>query len=134
MIKDQGLRRHSRVRDDIPVRWYVDQLSLEGNGILRNISISGAMLETKAMIAVENAPLVMLKALESGESIFVPPLARMVWGRMARAGGGYFFYGLEFKDPSSAYLNALASRVEAKSKSAQFGLGSGIADTSWDTR
>ncbi|MEI6438230.1 MAG: PilZ domain-containing protein [Candidatus Omnitrophota bacterium] len=134
MNKDDGKRRHIRVRDDIPVNWYIDRLGQSGKGILRNISISGAMLETKTQLTVDKDLLIMLKAAEFAESSFVPPIARLVWGRTAREGSGYFFYGMEFKDPSLAYSKAIQARVEDKAKSTQFGLGSGISDTSWNTR
>ncbi|MBF0386535.1 MAG: PilZ domain-containing protein [Candidatus Omnitrophica bacterium] len=134
MIKDEGQRRHLRVRDDIPVRWYIDRIGVDGKGILRNISISGAMLETKVFVNVEKDFLVMLKAVEPAESIFVPPLARMVWGKTVREGAGYYYYGLEFKDLSSSYETAIGTRIVDKSAGALFGLGSGITDTSWNIR
>ncbi|MBF0593816.1 MAG: PilZ domain-containing protein [Candidatus Omnitrophica bacterium] len=130
MLQQDGQRRHSRVRDDIPVSWYIDRLGISSRGILRNISVSGALLETKVLVSVEPGMLVTLKSIEAQESIFVPPLARLVWGKAAREGKGYFFYGLEFKEPSGDYTRSIGLRVEDKMNSSMFGLGSGIADTS----
>ena len=85
-------------------------------------------------IAAEDGLLVTLKAVEASESSFVPPLASMVWGKGAKEGKGYYFYGLEFKGPSGENLKAIEARVEDKMKGSVFGLGTGISDTSWNTR
>ena len=134
MLTDEGQRKHLRVRDDIPVSWCIDSIAVDGKGILRNISVSGAMLETKVFVNVENQLFVLLKAIESAESIFVPPLGRVVWGRRASEGAGYYIYGVEFKTPSVEFTKAIQARVEDKSKSSFYGLGSGISDSTWNTR
>lgn len=126
MTKNEGQRKHARVRDDIPVGWILDQNRLSGKGILRNISVSGALLETKTMITVESGLLILLKAVEAAESQLVPPLARIVWGKKSKDDTGYFFYGLEFKDPAGTLNQALQARVEGKLRSAYYGLGTGI--------
>jgi len=134
MIDHDGQRRHLRVRDDIPVKWVVERLGLSGRGILRNLSVSGAMLEVKALMAVNEGLLVALKAEEISESVFVPPQAEVVWGKGAKEGHGYFFYGVQFKNPSAEYIKAIESRVEDKTKGTTCGLGKGIADISWGIR
>lgn len=122
-----GKRRHSRVRDDIPVRWYIDNNALRGQGILRNLSVSGAMLETKTLIAPGTCSEIELHAVESVEKDIVPRSAKLIWGKGAREGRGYYFYGLEFKTISDTNRAALADRVENKIKSISFGLGSGMS-------
>ncbi len=130
MQRDDGQRRHIRVRDDIPVRWFIEDLGFSGRGILRNLSVSGAMLETKVLIAVGKDLLISLKAEEISEGPFVPPLGRVVWGKGAKQGVGYFFYGIEFKNQSADYSKAIEQRVDHKMSGVSFGLGSGITDTS----
>jgi len=125
-----GKRRHSRVRDDIPVNWYVDRQAVSGSGILRNLSVSGAMLETKTSLSFEAELLITLKAVESSEALFVPSLAKVIWVKAAREGKGYFFYGLEFRHSSDENLKCITVRVEEKMQSLSYGLGSGISDVS----
>ena len=128
MANDEDLRKHPRVRDDMPVRWYIDQKGLQGRGILRNISVSGALLETKTLIAPEERSVVTMLAEDSREKDFIPPLARIAWARGAKEGKGYFFYGLEFMSMTEANKTALPARVEEKLQSISFGLGSGISN------
>ena len=111
----------------MPVLWRIDQQGIQGRGILRNISVSGAMLETKTLIAPEERTVVATVAEDPGEKDLIPPLAKIVWAKGAREGKGYFFYGLQFIDMTDANRKAIPTRVDEKLKSVGFGLGNGIS-------
>jgi hypothetical protein len=134
MVDYGGQRRHLRVRDDIPVNWVTPNSGELRRGIFRNLSLSGALLETKAAMVVEQDLQMTLKAEEAQESCFVPPFARVMWGKPAREGQGYFFYGVQFINPSDDFVKAIEARVENKSQGSVYGLGSGITDAPFGFR
>ncbi|MBF0569668.1 MAG: hypothetical protein HQL18_02700, partial [Candidatus Omnitrophica bacterium] len=47
MFDEGKLRRHVRVCHDLPVHWKIPATGVEGNGILRNLSVFGALLESR---------------------------------------------------------------------------------------
>ena len=112
----------------MPVRWCVAGKEVQGRGILRNISVAGAMLEAKVLIVPEDRQQLHIVAEDPKEKDFIPPQARICWVRGANEGKGYFFYGLEFMKMSELNKTALPSRVEEKLKIFSFGLGSGISN------
>lgn len=129
-MANNELRRQPRVRDDIPVSWSIQKKGEQGKGILRNLSVSGAMLETRLSLSVANV-VIDLQAQEPLEQDLVPSSARVLWGKQAKEGRGYSFYGIEFNSLTDSNRAALAAHVEVKMRSVSFGLGTGISDNNF---
>jgi hypothetical protein len=130
MFDEDKLRKDPRVRDDIPVIWSIAQANLYGQGVFRNLSISGALLETKVFIpaAVQQDFPIELKAFDMKESSFVPAYARIVWSRPVPSVNGYYFFGLQFLTPGKDNLQALEQRVGDRLDSLSSGMNMGVSD------
>ncbi|NLE65579.1 MAG: PilZ domain-containing protein [Elusimicrobia bacterium] len=128
-MNDQDkLRRHTRVRDDIPVLWQIEGAEAQGRGVLRNISVSGAMIEIKGLLFPGKKKVFLLRAEEPQEALMVPQRARIVWGKNPPAGNGYCFGGVEFEQMSAETRAEIERHVHRRMESLSQGMGMGIAD------
>jgi hypothetical protein len=107
-------RRHPRVREEIPVRWSIPQHGTEGRGIIRNVSISGLLLEVDDRFkpAADNATF-MIDVLDE-KLRFVPKDAKLVWSSHIMADKRRKFCGLKFVDPTGPTFSRLKDHVDGR--------------------
>ncbi len=111
MLLDEGYRRHVRLREDIPVRWRIDENGRYGEGTVRNLSLSGMLLESQSLATPPKNTEFVLEALDPENSLFSTCRAKFVWGRRALSEQRYYFFGLELVDPPKEALSAIEKRL-----------------------
>jgi hypothetical protein len=111
MLPDEGYRRHVRLREDISVRWRIQEIGREGEGTIRNLSVSGLLLESPSLVMPPKDAEFTLEAVEPEKALFVSCRARFVWGRRALSERQFYFCGLEFLDPPEKAVSAIEARL-----------------------
>jgi hypothetical protein len=107
-------RRHPRVREEIPVRWAMPDKGIQGSGIVRNVSISGLLLEVDEHFKpIENAPFT-LEILDEKAPRFIPKEARVVWSDHIMADKRRKFCGLRFVDPTGPTFSCLKEHIDSR--------------------
>ncbi|MBF0619452.1 MAG: PilZ domain-containing protein [Candidatus Omnitrophica bacterium] len=132
VMRDEKDRRHARVREDIPVRWTSATDDRYGRGILRNISISGTLLEAKSKDTLRPGERVIMKAEEAHEDMYVPETGMIMWVKPRP--NGYAFYGIEFLKPPPAKIEHILSHVQQKLDEMASGMGGSIGDAHFGLR
>jgi hypothetical protein len=122
MLSDEGYRRHVRLRDDISVRWRIEQNGREGEGTIRNLSISGLLLESPSLVMPPKEADFTLEAMEPDKAPFISCRAKFVWGRRALSEQPYYFCGLAFVDPPEKAVNAIEARLAGISNITDVGI------------
>ena len=122
MLFDEGYRRHVRLREDIPVRWRIEQDGHEGTGTVRNVSLSGMLMESQSLTAPQKNTELVLESLEPENAPFTTCRVRFVWGRRALSEQRYYFCGLEFVDPPKEALIAIEERLAGLSDITDVGI------------
>jgi hypothetical protein len=111
MLSDEGYRRHVRLREDISVHWRIEQSGRQGEGTIRNLSVSGMLLESQSLAMPPKDSEFILEALEPDKAPFTSCRAKFVWGRRALSEQRYYFCGLEFLDPPEKAVSAIEARL-----------------------
>lgn len=114
MPAQDKFRRHVRVREDIPVRWRVEQTGQEGQGIIRNLSISGILLESRNATRLSRGEEILLEAVVPEEASLVPREARSIWNRETYTHNKYYISGLEFHAPTPYHVRSIEKRIEER--------------------
>ncbi len=111
-------RRHPRITEEIPVRWSMPKSGVQGRAILRNVSISGMMLEVDEQFKVaENTPF-QIEILDTKLPRFFPREARVVWSSDVMSDKRRKFCGLKFVDPTGPAFSRLKEHVDGRLDSA----------------
>jgi hypothetical protein len=107
-------RRHPRVREEIPVRWSMPKSGVQGKAIVRNVSISGMMLEVDEHTEIpENTPF-QVEILDNKLPHFIPQQASVVWSTEVMADKKRKFCGLKFVDPTGQAFSQLKEHVDGR--------------------
>ena len=114
-------RRHFRIKEHIPVQWRIRPDDAQGQGTIRNISTSGALLETEGSFrppAVEECEFELRNlSAEIGE---LPQRAKLIWFNKFTQPSVRFLCGLEFVNPSDSFTTVIKKHVdEYKSRIAE---------------
>ncbi len=128
MLDEEKARRHVRVREDIPVRWCVMNTGQQGEGTIRNLSISGFLLESRDLVVAGKDAEIQLEAIISDEAAFVPREARSVWNKETYTQKKYYLCGLEFMSPTPYNMRSIEKRVEDRMHAMTGALGIGVID------
>jgi hypothetical protein len=122
MLSDEGYRRHVRLREDISVRWRIESSGLQGEGTIRNLSVSGMLLESQSLAMPPKDAEFTLEVVESENAPFTSCRAKFVWGRRALSEQRYYFCGLEFLDPPEKAVSAIEARLAGISNASNVGI------------
>lgn len=112
MASDEEYRRHARVREDIPVRWRIENNERTGEGIIRDISVSGVLLEVDTFFSIEKGSIFVLEAVKGTEELIIPDKARLMWSKAMKMEKGKYLCGLEFIKPPDTIVAQISQRVE----------------------
>lgn len=113
MSSDEEYRRNSRVREDIPVVWREESCGRSGAGVIRDISVSGVLLEMDTYSCPEKNSGYVLSAQNPADELVIPDRTRLVWSRPMKFEQGKYMCGMEFVQPSQQVIDRLSSRIEA---------------------
>lgn len=89
-------RRHFRLRRIIDVDWYVGDYKAEGQGVVLNISQSGALLYTDKVFRPQDKNEVLIAPASKEQLNFAPKKGKVVWLRRIDAPEPRFQCGIEF--------------------------------------
>lgn len=109
-------RRHPRVKESILVRWSTGFLGHHGQGIIRNISLSGLLLEVDHDFKPSADGLYHLDVLESQLAQAVPSEVKLVWSA-PRKDKLRRFCGMKFTNVQGPALTRLAQHLEERQTS-----------------
>jgi hypothetical protein len=112
MIPEEEYRRHARITQDIPVRWRIDNTERSGDGVIRDISVSGILIELDTFFTPDKNSIFVIQPVNPQDEFFMPTLARLVWAKPLRKEVGKYFCGMEFVRPSESVLAQLSARIE----------------------
>lgn len=107
-------RRHPRVKESMPVKWSVGYLGRQGQATIRNISISGMMLEVdEGFDPVEDGQYV-FEALDMKAGDFIPKEAKLIWCSRVKTDKMRKFCGMKFTQSEGPVFTRLVEHVESK--------------------
>lgn len=105
-------RKNFRVRDRVPVKWTAAGGS--GAGRVRDISTTGALIETDASHPIVDGTVISLKQQVDQHSEFLPTQAKVVWSKPKGFLKRGVVVGVEFTDSFTPQAGLLQERIEKK--------------------
>lgn len=107
-------RRHPRVKESCPVKWSLGFLGHQGHATVRNISISGLLLEVgEDFNPVEDGQYV-LEALDPQMENVIPKDAKLVWFSRVQTDKMRWLCGMKFLQSEGPVITRLVEHVENK--------------------
>ena len=106
----QESRANLRVKENERILWSIQNSILKGEARIRNVSLSGMLLETTLDRPFDDQCVLSFDSLHPGR--FIPELGRLVWSKKKRFSKGKYFCGIEFVNPPEEILSKLRERVQ----------------------
>lgn len=110
-------RRHPRIKESLPVRWTTGFLGLHGRGIIRNISLSGILLEVDDHFKPSEDGLYRLDVTESQLATYVPSDVKFVWSSARKTDRLRKYCGMKFTNAQGLVLTRLAQHLQERQSS-----------------
>lgn len=107
-------RRHPRVKESIDVRWSAGYLGAQGNATIRNISISGLLLEVDDRFTPTDDGQYVLEAVNAQMSPVIPKDVKLVWFNRIKMDRMRRFCGMKFLNSEGPVFTRLVEYVESK--------------------
>lgn len=107
-------RRHPRVKESYPVKWTFGFLGHEGQAILRNISISGLMLEVDGSFEPVDEGQYLLDVQDPRLGPIVPRQVKLVWCCPDAQDRTRKFCGMKFIRSEGPEFTRLVEHIESK--------------------
>lgn len=111
-------RIQERVKENKQVAWFVNDSNVRGVGRIRNISISGMLIETEQPIDPHNHKQFTFAA-DLGHDNFVPQRGRLIWSKPKAPNSKKYLCGVRFEEPSEYILPKLEDRIQKKMQTSQ---------------
>jgi len=102
-------RGNLRVKENKPISWRGKDG--QGQGKVRNISLTGMLLETDTMIETGENRIFSFKS-SSSENGYIPETGRIVWQRKKKFSNKKHFCGVRFLEPDESTLNGLRDKIQ----------------------
>ena len=112
MIPEEEYRRHARITQEIPVLWHIDGTERSGNGVIRDISVSGILIELDTFFTPDKNSVFILQPVNPENELFIPATARLVWAKPLKTEVGKYFCGMEFIRPPETVVAQLSKHIE----------------------
>ncbi len=112
MAREEEYRRHTRVVQNIAVHWHIDNTERSGDGVIRDISVSGVLIEINTFFTPDRNSIFTLQPVKPEEGVFIPAKARLVWSKPLKKEVGVYFCGMEFVHPPESIVSQLSKRIE----------------------
>ena len=119
-------RRHPRVKQSISVRWSAGFLGNHGQGTIRNLSLSGLLLEVDDHFRPTTDGMYRLDIVDPELSQTVPREVKLVWFNRMKTDKVRKFCGMKFTNIQGPSLARLAEHLEQKCSSYQEAMDSNI--------
>jgi Tfp pilus assembly protein PilZ len=110
-------RRHPRVKESVDVRWSSGFLGNQGSGTIRNISISGLLLEVDDYFKPADSDQYVLEVIDAQMAQRIPRNVKLVWFNRIKTDKMRKFCGMKFTNAEGPVLTRLAQLVVQKSSS-----------------
>ncbi len=108
-------RKNFRVRDRVPIKWAAASGG-SGAGRVRDISTSGALIETDTSHPIVDGTVISLKQQVDDQGEFLPTQAKVVWSKPRGFLKRGVVVGVEFTDSPDSQTDLLKERIEKKMK------------------
>lgn len=107
-------RRHTRVKEIVPVRWKMLHQDIQGEGIIRNVSISGLMIEVDDRFKLTDNTQFILDVTDPSMQHLIPHDVKLVWFSRIMADKMRQFCGMKFTNTSGPVFARLAEHVQER--------------------
>lgn len=107
-------RRHSRIEENSKVLWQVKGSGDRGKATVKNLSVSGMMIETDAMFRQDSEAFFLFESL-MGKDSFIPTKGRLVWQRQNGKRKSHLA-GIEFLESTDQVIANIRKRIESNSR------------------
>ena len=97
---DEDQRRHLRLRTDILIRWHIDPDGPKEKGAIRDISLSGALLEIESKTSLKKDTTIVIRTIDPNDTPSLSCRARVCWCRRAVTERSFYYCGLLFQERS----------------------------------
>ena len=109
-------RNNLRIKESRHIQWRVNDGDIKGNGIIRNISTTGMLLETNSnFIPTDGCRFSFDTSL--GHDNFIPQNGKLVWHKKKPFSKNKYLCGVRFVEPGEYVLTKLRGRVQKGIKS-----------------
>ena len=105
-------RRNPRVKEVIPVHWKMVHQEIHGEGAIRNVSISGLMVEVDDHFKPTDSGLFMLDVVSPDMVHLIPHQVKLIWYSRIMADKMRQFCGMKFVDTTGPVFARLVEHVE----------------------
>ncbi len=105
-------RRSLRVKENLPVRWRIQDGYESGEGKVLNISTTGVLLQTRKDFAPMEKTVFALESLGAVNGHFLPKQGRLVWSKTSGFRNNRIC-GLEFIQPEEKVVANLRERIQS---------------------
>jgi hypothetical protein len=112
MALEEEYRRNARIREETPIHWRIEDTDRTGEGVIRDISVSGVLLEVSTFFTPDKSAVFVLEPMKSEDELIIPDRARLVWSKMMKMEAGKYLCGLEFVKPSDSTVAKIAQHIE----------------------
>lgn len=107
-------RRHPRVKESAPVQWTFGFLGHQGQAVIRNLSISGLMLEVDSAFEPVEDGKYHLEVQDPKLSSIMPREVKLIWCSRDAADKTRKFCGMKFIQSEGPVFMRLVEHVESK--------------------
>ena len=109
LLKDD--RQDLRIKENAKVPWQIKYKQREGIAKLRNISVSGMLVETDTSFNPKDECVFSFDS-DPEAGIYIPQLGRLVWHKRKRFSRKKYLSGIKFMEADKKVLTLMRSRVE----------------------
>jgi len=109
LLKDD--RQDLRIKENAKVPWQIKYKQREGIAKLRNISVSGMLVETDTSFNPKDECVFSFDS-DPEAGIYIPQLGRLVWHKRKRFSRKKYLSGIKFMEADKKVLTQMRSRVE----------------------
>lgn len=109
LLKDE--REDLRIKENGRIPWQIKYKQRAGNAKIRNISVSGMMIETNSAFNQKDECILSFDS-DPEAGIYIPQVGRLVWHRKKRFSRNRYLCGIKFMEADEQVLKRMRSRVQ----------------------
>ena len=109
LLKDD--RQDLRIKENARIPWRIKYKQREGVAKLKNISISGMLVETDSSFNPKDECVFSFDS-DPQAGIYIPQLGRLVWHKKKRFSRNKYISGIKFMEADTKILQQMRSRVQ----------------------
>ena len=108
----QESRNNLRIKENLRVRWQVQEGQSVGEGRVRNISASGMLLEVNSNFSPTDRCIFTLEPSQKSNVFSLPQQGRLVWSKKKAFQKSISLCGIQFIDPSQEAVSAIQEKAQ----------------------